>query len=268
MAPVDERDTEFLSDEQRAKARAVDEQLAFNPSAAFEYHGGDEAALAVALDAGDAAFGACRALPLGAAAQVSGIAPGVELEGVSDLAERRIGVLGRRPGHLAGLRRDGGYRIGIKVGRIAERAALEPVMVELDPTHIRSIESERVDIAMAKTRPVDELDAQLVGRVRFADELVLVDPEHGVEQVDLRDRRLADADGADGFGFDQLDFKARKAADDFRQRGRGHPAGSSAADDHDFTDRVTDHAAISSAAQAPAMRRNCCWLGSASAALR
>src|SRR3546814_7169769 len=79
-----------------------------------------------------------------------------------------------------------------------------------------------MDIAMAGTDPVDEFDPELVGRVGFADELVLVDAEQRVEQADLRNRRLADADGADRLALDQLDLEAGKGAHDARDRGGRH----------------------------------------------
>src|SRR3546814_13114131 len=77
------------------------------------------------------------------------------------------------------------------------------MVVKLDPGHVEAVEAEGMDIAMAGTDPVDEFDPELVGRVGFADELVLVDAEQRVEQADLRNRRLADADGADRLALDQ-----------------------------------------------------------------
>src|SRR3546814_3689791 len=94
------------------------------------------------------------------------------------------------------------------------------MVVKLDPEHVEAVEAEGMDIAMAGTDPVDEFDPELVGRVGFADELVLVDAEQRVEQADLRNRRLADADGADRLALDQLDLEAGKGAHDARDRGR------------------------------------------------
>src|SRR3546814_7194000 len=133
------------------------------------------------------------------------------------------------------------------------------MVVKLDPEHVEAVEAEGMDIAMAGTDPVDEFDPELVGRVGFADELVLVDAEQRVEQADLRNRRLADADGADRLALDQLDIEAGQGAHDARDRGGRHPARGAAADDDEAADGIADHAATSAAAsavQAPARRRN------------
>src|SRR3546814_2614839 len=86
----------------------------------------------------------------------------------------------------------------------------------------------------------DVCSSDLVGRVGFADELVLVDAEQRVEQADLRNRRLADADGADRLALDQLDLEAGKGAHDARDRGGRHPARGAAADDDDAADGIAD----------------------------
>src|SRR3546814_17297247 len=96
------------------------------------------------------------------------------------------------------------------------------MVVKLDPEHVEAVEAEGMDIAMAGTDPVDEFDPELVGRVGFADELVLVDAEQRVEQADLRNRRLAAADGADRLALDQLDLEAGNGPHDERDRGGSH----------------------------------------------
>src|SRR3546814_2048220 len=65
--------------------------------------------------------------------------------------------------------------------------------------------------------------------------------EQRVEQADLRNRRLADADGADRLALDQLDLEAGKGAHDARDRGGRHPARGAAADDDDAADRSEEH---------------------------
>ena len=88
--------------------------------------------------------------------------------------------------------------------------------------------AERMNVARAGPQPVDELDADLDRAARRAHELGLVDAEPVVEALDMRQRRLADADGADLVAFDQGDVvigrrqQARKAR-------RAHPARGAAA---------------------------------------
>src|SRR3546814_4899445 len=83
-------------------------------------------------------------------------------------------------------------RIIVKAARIAEPLPLQPVMVKFDPHHVEPVKAEGMDITMADARPVDELDPQLVGRVGFADELVLVDAEHRVEQADRSEEQTSE----------------------------------------------------------------------------
>src|SRR5690606_37921143 len=87
FAPVDETDAERLPDEQRAEARAVDEQIAFDAAAVLEPDRGDETAFGVLLDLDDAPFGTRGAPLLGVAAQEARIAAGVELECIADLGQ-------------------------------------------------------------------------------------------------------------------------------------------------------------------------------------
>jgi len=83
--------------------------------------------------------------------------------------------------------------------------------------------AETVDIAVADLSPAVELDAELEAPLRLTYELRLVDFEQAIEGGQVRNRRLADTDNADLFGFDQhhLDL----AAIEFGNRGGGHPAG-------------------------------------------
>src|SRR5204863_123521 len=67
--------------------------------------------------------------------------------------------------------------------------------------------------------------------------VVLVQPQHLVEGLDGRDRRLSDADRADLFGFDQRDLCIAIVEQPGEGGGR-HPAGGAAADDHDLSDRM------------------------------
>ena len=66
---------------------------------------------------------------------------------------------------------------------------------------VRAEQPEIVEVVVAEATPVDELDAELEGGIRLANELVLVDAEQLVEEDDRRNRGLADADSADFFGL-------------------------------------------------------------------
>src|SRR5437899_9188700 len=103
--------------------------------------------------------------------------------------------------------RDDCQRICVQRRLIAEGPALEPMVMKLDPLHVEAVETEGMHVTLSEAGPVDELDPELVGGVRRTDEVVLVDFQQAVEQEDLRDRRLADPDGADLVGLDQLDLK-------------------------------------------------------------
>src|SRR5688572_29515736 len=106
--------------------------------------------------------------------------------------------------------------------------------------HVQAKRPERMDVTVSGSSPVDELDAELEGRLRLADEVVLVEAQHPVEVLDLRDRRLADAHRADFLGLDDLD-PAVVVLQDSRQRRRGHPAGGSAANYNDRSKTVCGH---------------------------
>ena len=94
--------------------------------------------------------------------------------------------------------------------RSALRPMPQPEVVEVDARHLHAVEAERVHVRMPEPRPVDELDAEFEARLRGADEFGLVDAERAVEFEDGRDRGLADADGADLLGLDELDGERRR----------------------------------------------------------
>src|SRR5439155_3560874 len=84
--------------------------------------------------------------------------------------------------------------------------------------------------------PANEFDSELVGRVGCAKIFRFVEPQLMVELEDRWDRALADADGADRFGFYENDA-ATAAADEAGERRGRHPPCSSAADNDDAPDR-------------------------------
>src|SRR5229473_2547619 len=62
---------------------------------------------------------------------------------------------------------------------------------------------ERVNVAMTRSIPVAKLYPQVERCPRLANELRLVDPEHVVEDLDMRQRSLADADDSNLIGFNE-----------------------------------------------------------------
>src|SRR5690606_18502969 len=121
------------------------------------------------------------------------------------------------------------------VSRAPAPVLAQPQLVERDAVEVVAEEPERVDVAVAEPSPVDELDAELDRPLGRAQELVLVEVEHGVEVDDRRDRRFAHSDRADRVRFDQRDSPAA-VVEEARKRRRGHPSRGSPADDDDAAD--------------------------------
>ena len=82
MAPVDIAGLERLLDQQSAKARAIDKQVAGYGLAAIERHAGDKARIRILSHLTDTAFDACDATRLGVGAQEKRIKAGVEMIGM------------------------------------------------------------------------------------------------------------------------------------------------------------------------------------------
>src|SRR3546814_3866290 len=87
---------------------------------------------------------------LGKPAQHPRIGAGVELESVGEFRQRRFGLVGARPQEFLGARRHDRDRIIVEAMPIAERAALEPVMVEFDPHHVEPVKVERMRVARSE----------------------------------------------------------------------------------------------------------------------
>ena len=111
----------------------------------------------------------------------------------------------------------------------------QPVVMELRGPGIGARRPEGVEVTIAQVGPVHELDAELERAVDGSQELGFVQLEQQVEILDVGNRGLADADGADHLGLDQLD--ADLLAKGLRQRGRRHPTCGSASDDYDPVER-------------------------------
>jgi hypothetical protein len=239
VGPVLVAGLEGALDQQAAKARAVDEQIALDTLAAREGDRFDEAVLGPLGDRGDLALDPPHPAALGIGAQEFGVEAGVEVEGVKELVEGESGV-GAGAAELAGRGGDGAHRPGRDVLHHPALALAEIELVEVHALEVVAVAAERVEIAGAGRAPVDELDAELERALGRGDELVLVDAEHPVESDQRRDGRLADADGADLLGFDQRDL-GDAVVEEAREGRRGHPAGGAAADDDDIADRMFVH---------------------------
>src|SRR5215208_243137 len=228
MRPVLIFGAERLSDQQAAETGAVDEEVGLDLLTALQRHRGDVAIL-VHADIDDLAFGPLHAVLLGEAAQIFRIKRSVEVEGVRDMTDRRISHVRPRMHELVLERRGAVDR---EIGEVAGTAALvrpQPVMVAAEPFPVLADDSERVDVAVAFTQPVDELDAELERGLAALHELGFVELDQLIVFLDRRDRRFADADGADRFAFDQLEIV--EALEQFAEQGGGHPTRSTAAND-------------------------------------
>ena len=111
----------------------------------------------------------------------------------------------------------------------ARRARAQPVMMEFEQSEPASDRPEGVHVAMAEPRPAVEFDPELDRALGGGEKFILVDAERLVEQADLRNRSLADADRRDRVRFDQPDRPAFR--EEMTQAGGGHPARRSSADD-------------------------------------
>jgi hypothetical protein len=123
VAPILEPRAQRLPQQQRAEARAVDEQVGRQLRAVGQRHALDEAGFGVQADLDHPPLDTDHPCPLGMAAQESGIERRVEMKGIADLGERRITRLGsaEAPRHRrGGADRIGGERLGL--ARLVEAA--------------------------------------------------------------------------------------------------------------------------------------------------
>src|SRR5690606_40423928 len=63
---------------------------------------------------------------------------------------------------------------------------LEPMLMKCHPTDARPECTERMDVAVADSCPVDEFDAELESGLRLRHQLALVQPDTPVEIADVR----------------------------------------------------------------------------------
>ncbi len=151
------------------------------------------------------------------------------MKGVDDTRERR--ALDRSHAREAVLARGLVVEAVIPQRTTApQQVFVQPVVVEGDVGQVLADRAEGMHVGVAAFVPVGELDAELEGAVRVAQEVVFVEAQHLVEQVDGRNGRLAHADDADLIRFHHGDREARPEY--LGKRGGAHPARGAATDDH------------------------------------
>ena len=224
-----------LLDEQAAKARAVDEQVA-----------GDHAAVGrVSRDSmkpsspcccTSTTLPSCRFTPQASAmlAQERGVQPGIEMIGIGDAAAaargRRAAVArsGRRaPRWCAMLNASGGI-----VPPCARCRSQK--WWKIDAVHLHAVVCRRDGCTYGRggvqsTNSMPSLKLACVARMNSASSICIV----RLKSHDRRNGGFTDAHRADLLRLDQLRWSSRRPASNLRERGRRHPAGGAATDDHD-----------------------------------
>ena len=239
LAPVNIARVHCVFDQQGAKARAVDEQIAFDTAAVAQLERGNEPGLGMLLHRHDRAFDALRSARHGIVAQVVCIQAGVEVKAV------RVGVgdrwhvgAGRREFVLA--RHHRRHRPVLQRRHVVEGLGQpQPMHVRRAVFDRRAEVAEAVKEAVAHLAPVFKFDAELETGLRLFDEIGAVQAERGVVETDRRKGGFADPDGAD-LGRLHQDHLAALA----KTLGQGccaHPAGGAAADDDDLANGIFKH---------------------------
>src|SRR5580692_6764881 len=77
------------------------------------------------------------------------------------------------------------------------------MMLKFHPAPGFTKRPERVNVATTRLVPVAKLYPQFKSCPGLAHEMRLIDTEHVVENLDMRQRRLTDADRSDVIGFDE-----------------------------------------------------------------
>ena len=233
VGPVFPRRAHFGAEQQRTKAGAVDEQIAFDPPPVLQLKRAHIAGRAVALHGSHQAFVPHNPVRDAEVAHEGAEKRCVELVGIA--IARRERPIGRRRGDAVGARGCHRQRVITDIACPAPTLHLQPPVMEGDTGNWLPETAERVDVAFTDAAEIAEIDAQLVRGVGRLHEGRLVDAQSLHESTQVRQGRLADPDDADVLAFDQLD--ARQSRQHPRNPRRGHPAGGPPAQ-HDDADRL------------------------------
>src|SRR5438552_2050813 len=149
VGPVLELLAQYLANQQRAKAGAVDEQVARDLLTRFEDQRLDIAALAMLAHIGNLALDPLHSRLFGEPAQVPAVKPGIQMVGIIERHLLRRTELARR-GRLVL------EAIFTNVPRHPELARAQPEMLEVDHPGRPPDRPERMDVAVSLSRPVLE----------------------------------------------------------------------------------------------------------------
>ena len=215
-------------DQQAAKPRAIDKQIAVNLALARQFHAVHKAAGRILLDLDDFPFDTRDPALLGIVAQERGVQAGVKMVGVVECREH-MARIGRGPREAALRAQRPGHAVIVQGAGLVLPMGLQPVLVHGYEVELPAVDAERVEVAMLEAGPVHELDADLKRAPGAPHEGIFVDAQGLIEGFDRRYRGFANAHGPDLLRFNECDRTL--APKGMAQGRRGHPAGGAAADD-------------------------------------
>jgi hypothetical protein len=166
---------------------------------------GDVAAFPSTLDAFDLAFDPRDALRFGTAPEERGIERRIEVVGVDEVSNRARRMA--NADHPVGARCNLVEIVEPKIVRCSRELGAKPKVAERMDSDGAPEQAEAVHVTVSGIAPADELDAEFEGRIGLGEERRFVDAECVIEVMDLRDRRLTDADRSDRVGLNQSDSR-------------------------------------------------------------